>query len=330
MITQSVQEPTLQRPTAPATSSGIDAIKALAILLVILGHTPLPEPLGKIIYLFHVPLFFFASGLVASYLGRGLLTLKQARRLAGTFVTFVIVGVSATRLKDHWLHRPEHAWSTMLVDSLRWGNIQHMEHHYGFVLWFIPSLFAALALLEFARLQRSRKAAAGIILTALAVAGTLSASLPTESIPYSLNTLSVSTPFVMAGHGARQLAHLPRWPVVILGLTGLVLYTFVPGSTALNVAYFSPVMLAALPVSMLGVLALYRLLGHLSSAPSWVTFLGRNSLPIFVLHVYTNNLFSIIWLQPIFIFIGSLAVVSGGIVLLRRFGVKELGFIVLH
>lgn len=327
---QTAQGPTRHRPMAPATSSGIDALKALAILLVIVGHTPLPGPLGKLIYLIHVPLFFFASGLVASHLGRGLLTLKQARRLASTFGIFVLIGVSVTRIKDHWLHRPEHAWSTMVLESLRWGNIQHMEHHYGFVLWFIPSLLAALALLEVARRRRSRGAAAGIVITALAGAATLSFSLPAESIPYSLNTLLVSTPFVLAGYGARRLAQLPRWPSVILGTTALLLYSLVPGTTALNVAYFSPVMLTALPVSMIGVLALYRLLGHLRSAPAWVTFLGRNSLPIFVLHVYTNNIFSIIWLQPIFIFLGSLAVVSGGIALLRRLGIKELGLMALR
>jgi len=53
---QTVLERTRQRPTAPATSSGIDAHHALAIVLVIKGHTPLPGPIGKLIDLFHVPL----------------------------------------------------------------------------------------------------------------------------------------------------------------------------------------------------------------------------------------------------------------------------------
>lgn len=330
MTTQVVLKPAQQGTAASATSNGIDALKALAILFVIVGHTPLPGPVGKLIYLFHVPLFFFASGLVAGYLGRGLLNMKQVRRLIGTFGVFVILGVSATRLKDHWLHRPEHSWSTMLLDSFRWGNIQHMEHHYGFVLWFIPSLLAALAVIEIARRRRSRGASAGIILAALAGAAAISFSLPAKSIPYSLNTLLVSIPFILAGYGASGLAKLPRWPIVILGFSALAVYTLAPGTTALNVAYFTPAMLASLPVSMLGVLAFYRLLGHLSTVPAWVTFLGRNSLPIFVLHVYTNNLFSIIWPQPVFIFVGSVAVVGGGIALLKRLGIRELGFMTIR
>jgi len=158
---------------------------------------------------------------------------------------------------------------------------------------FIPSLFAALTLLEVARRRRSRGTAAGIVLTALAGTATLSFFLTAESIPYSLNTLLVSTPSELASYGARRLAQLPRWPIVILEFTALVLYSLVPGTTALNVAYFSPVLLITLSVSILGVLALYRLLVSLNIAYEFLKFFGRNLITIFVHRVYMYTLFSI-------------------------------------
>lgn len=45
----------------------IDVARGIAILLVLLGHSSytLDDPINKIILAFHMPLFFFLSGLVA-------------------------------------------------------------------------------------------------------------------------------------------------------------------------------------------------------------------------------------------------------------------------
>ena len=40
----------------------IDNLKGIGIALVVLGHMKIPEPLGKLIFSFHMPLFFFISG----------------------------------------------------------------------------------------------------------------------------------------------------------------------------------------------------------------------------------------------------------------------------
>lgn len=41
----------------------LDAAKAIGIFLVVFAHTPLPESLARVIYAFHMPLFFFFGGL---------------------------------------------------------------------------------------------------------------------------------------------------------------------------------------------------------------------------------------------------------------------------
>ncbi|WP_261379745.1 acyltransferase family protein [Bacillus licheniformis] len=42
----------------------IDVSKGVGIILVVLGHTPTPDWLKTFIFAFHMPLFFFLSGLV--------------------------------------------------------------------------------------------------------------------------------------------------------------------------------------------------------------------------------------------------------------------------
>lgn len=40
----------------------IDIAKAIAILLMVVGHTSIPNVLSNFIWAFHMPLFFIASG----------------------------------------------------------------------------------------------------------------------------------------------------------------------------------------------------------------------------------------------------------------------------
>lgn len=48
--------------------SWIDVLKGIGIILVVIGHTSMENPLVKWIYVFHMPLFFALSGYM---FGRG-------------------------------------------------------------------------------------------------------------------------------------------------------------------------------------------------------------------------------------------------------------------
>ena len=45
----------------------MDVAKGITILLMILGHAAIPEPLSNFIYSFHMPLFFIASGWMTNW-----------------------------------------------------------------------------------------------------------------------------------------------------------------------------------------------------------------------------------------------------------------------
>lgn len=267
---QTLQVPAVNwdAPTRPATSSGIDAIKALAIVLVVLRHTQLSGFARKLIYLFHVPAFFFASGLVARPLGRGYVSARQVKRLLAVFGIFTVLGTVVTRVKQEVLGREIVSLVAQLRDSFLWGNIQHLEH-YGQVLWFIPSLVGSLAVLEFARRRGSKPLAIAIASIAWLGCLALTGFLNVSTIPYSLNTLAVAILFVALGYHADMLRRVPRSLVALI----------------------------------MGCLAYGALL----------------------MHGYTNNIFSLIYPNPLFIATASLGTWVGVLWLLITMGVRDLG-----
>ena len=45
----------------------VDVAKGIAIILMVLGHTAIPDSLSRFIYSFHMPLFFIASGMMTTW-----------------------------------------------------------------------------------------------------------------------------------------------------------------------------------------------------------------------------------------------------------------------
>lgn len=46
----------------------MDVAKGFSIILMILGHTSIPDSFSRLIYSFHMPLFFIASGWMTDWL----------------------------------------------------------------------------------------------------------------------------------------------------------------------------------------------------------------------------------------------------------------------
>jgi fucose 4-O-acetylase-like acetyltransferase len=71
----------------------IDAAKGIGIILVVAGHVPTTDPIRQFIYSFHMPLFFFLSGLVfkSENLDLKSFFLKKARSLLFPYICFAII-----------------------------------------------------------------------------------------------------------------------------------------------------------------------------------------------------------------------------------------------
>lgn len=121
----------------------IDVLRAIAIILVIIGHIPYPgfsTTLHKWIYAFHIPLFFFVSGMSLCFTNYSKLSLKAnfRKRFFRIYSPYLIWGIA--------LALPNITIETIL--KLLYGTHQSIASVSNSSLWFLPVLFIATLLID--------------------------------------------------------------------------------------------------------------------------------------------------------------------------------------
>lgn len=107
----------------------LDIAKGIAIILMVIGHTSIPDIFSRFIFAFHMPLFFIASGWTTNWEKLDIVDFIK-RRLKTIMLPFA--GYSAIVL------------SVQLV-TIGGGNfLNWLENGWqGYALWFVPVLFVA-------------------------------------------------------------------------------------------------------------------------------------------------------------------------------------------
>lgn len=122
----------------------IDITKGIGILLVVWGHILVAGVSHKVIYAFHMPLFFLISGMLfkrSKYQNLRDFLKKRARRLLVPFVIYSVITwlIWATfRFVRH--DAVVSYWDPLLQTIIAKGSGAYMVHNSA--LWFIPCLFA--------------------------------------------------------------------------------------------------------------------------------------------------------------------------------------------
>ena len=106
----------------------LDISKGIAILLMILGHSSIPNTLSNFIWLFHMPLFFIASGWSTNW-QKTCIKSYSKRKFRTLLLPFFIYSFVVL----------------MIYIYEGWGNLnQLIQDGWGtYALWFIPVLFFA-------------------------------------------------------------------------------------------------------------------------------------------------------------------------------------------
>lgn len=107
----------------------LDIAKGIAIILMVIGHTSIPNTLSKFIFAFHMPLFFIASGWttnweklnIADFIKRRLKTIMLPFACYSAIVLSIQLVMVGGGNFLNWL---ENGWQ-------------------GYALWFVPVLFLA-------------------------------------------------------------------------------------------------------------------------------------------------------------------------------------------
>lgn len=264
----------------------VDAVRGLAIILVALGHTnqgiihrnwwgssTLGGEIDGFIYSFHMPAFFFVSGifLKASIAKRGVARFLRERffSLLWPYLLWSCVTAVALIPLVHFTSQ-----GTYTLQQFAWFLLT------GRVSWFLPSVFFALLLASLA--------------VRVHIGLTLVISVALAALPLQTQLVFVAKglhflPFLVLGMfvGSR-IARLNRVPVVLAALLFSMLGTILWISTC----YVSQQSTAEyLLTGMAGTSMLFLLARCLqsTSAAQWLAWVGAASLAIFLLSEFPQG-----------------------------------------
>ena len=127
-------------------------LKAYGIIMVVIGHAGAPADISKLIYLFHMPLFFFISGYF--YKDEYIQNIWDfvKRRLKGLYLPSVIFGIGFVLLHNLFMdlniysdkmgyRGPSHYYTKeeIIAKSINVLKFKYSEEMAG-VFWFFPAL----------------------------------------------------------------------------------------------------------------------------------------------------------------------------------------------
>jgi fucose 4-O-acetylase-like acetyltransferase len=317
----------------------IDIAKSIGILLVVMGHNDfsLISPFFfKLIYSFHMPLFFFMSGI---FFKPDLSFLTLVRRRFDSVLRPYIFTILLIFFASISFTRVDFANSTSRLIKALYGN----GHYLDWVqLWFLPHLFA-VSLFTFLFFQLVRKSGRPwlkwVFLVAMQIVGVLSISefwpfkinlfgkqLSLFGLPFSLDLVFISGFFFILGYELFQNfpAAIFRKPQNLL-ITGLLLSSlvwFLPATIDFNIRQVDSLFLNTLE-ALLGIAFILCLALQIERIPRLAAifqYIGRASLIILLFQVpiqsfWSDKVLALTGNFPIAYWVGFLAGVLGPLVI---------------
>lgn len=283
----------------------IDIAKGIGILLVVMGHNDfsLVSPFAyKLIYSFHMPLFFFLSGYFLNTMaGFWNFVRKRFNALLKPylFTLFLIYFVSVSFGKmgfEMAIFR--------IVKSL-YGTGRYID---WVQLWFLPHLFVVslYAFVFYALMKRvdNRYVRWAVLLLTLGVASVflqsfypfqvsvLEKSYELWGLPFSLDLVLLSGFFFILGSEARHVTSerlFSSWPfLLVTGSVMILMNMFFSARIDLNTRSYESFVINTIEaiVGILFILALSRQIElHANKLASLFKYIGRISLIILIFHV---------------------------------------------
>lgn len=183
----------------------VDILKGIGIMAVVFGH----YYTERFPYIFHMPLFFIASGFFAKYTPPRQLAIKTFQRLIIPYLSFVVIFILI---------------KLSLGERIPYYGIlyggKHLTGDFG-VFWFVPVLFMSLNLYNL--LSRSRFAAYMFILFGLS-SMIFSGYLP--DLPYNLEVVPMAVCLIYVGQysfNIFQNIKIKNPTLTIIIITGVII-----------------------------------------------------------------------------------------------------------
>jgi len=263
----------------------IDLLKGAGILAVILGH--INSPLGSWIYSWHMPFFFFLAGFFALASKRNLSeqVAENARKLMIPYFLFSGLGVLVEICKRVILHKNPLHYRSLLEAIFLKMDLPALLQTYGFVLWFLPTLFFARLFFLIAS-KNTRNPILGYAFIVLLFFIGLHIELP-----FALDNAAIATLWLLAGSIYFQVLPGKRYTgVMLILLLGISIWYGIP------LQDFASKHFSNLPINLvysLASISVFAFAARSISIPQGIqpiiTQWGANTMLLFILHPYTNN-----------------------------------------
>lgn len=261
-------------------------LKVLGILAVILGH--IASPLSVFIFSWHMPLFFIIAGFFIKFdLAPRDFVIKDFKRLMIPYFLFSVISLVTETLKRIVLHREQLDYLEELQGIFFWMDMTSLINTYAFVLWFLPALFFARVILVFIDRYIHN------IFIQLLIISILFASSFYINLPFGFDNAMNALLFVFIGNiffrFYQDCKILYISPLVLVGLY----FTF--GIPILDMAsknYENVFINLIWSLSIIGSLIL--VLKYLNYQGKILTVWGGNTMLLFIVHPYTNNIAHIV------------------------------------
>ncbi len=260
----------------------IDKLKAFGILSVILGH--IQSPFGAFIFSWHMPLFFFLSGFfihserpVSEFLN------QDFRRIMIPFFIFALIAMMIEPIKRIMLNRESLDYFHEYAEIFIYMDYAHLNNTYAFVLWFLPALlFGRLIVYLIIRSFNN------IWIQSIVIIFLFFCSFYIDiyfGIDNALNAiLFIFIGFIFYGHFQDE-----KKLYILLFVLPLLFYFF--GTPALDMASkeFENIVINILYALSI-IFILVTLSKKISIESRHLSLWGSNTMLLFIIHPYTNNI----------------------------------------
>ncbi len=294
----------------------LDNLKTFGILAVVLGH--IASPLGYFIYSWHMPLFFFLSGFFLKFeLSLNEFIKKDIKRLMAPYFIFAIFALIAESLKRAALNREKLEYLDEITGIFVWMDYSSLINTYGFVLWFLPTLFLCrLLIFTLNKIIKSE-------LTQFILIFSIFYSSFYFNFIFAIDNAFNAALFVFLGSiFFRHYQNIPKLNFLTFILIAIIYYLDIPildVSRKIYENYFINIFYA---ISVIFILIF--LMKKISLKSKLISSWANNTMLIFIIHPYTNNIGHIIteklfygeWYYKFFI---SVIILQGLLLIRKRF-----------
>ena len=271
----------------------IDIAKGIGMILVIAGHCFQLDRCHPI-YSFHMPLFFFLSGILISNPNKiGIVAFieKKSKQILFPWILMLSVSFAVCLVIPSW--RDQMTLKRILMD-LYSSNTNIFQNS---SLWYLPCFFLTLLLFYVFNLARIKRGQHVVIVFIIAIFGLVIKDLmsfiplPDFRLPFKLDSAIVALPFLAIASMYRVkffvlINSLSKVPVMLILIILTVFFSNFNGWVNINSLEFGNFRALYYPIAFIGILTTCIVSNFISIAKrkriiKFLSFYGRNSLIIF-------------------------------------------------